>query len=92
MQGAFVTDKEVSDVVEYIIEKNGQVAYNAEVEEKVNTSENSIGNGSGFTNSADDRDAYFADAGKFIIEKEKEMCIRDSCMEIWRPGIGQYLL
>ena len=58
-------------MVEYIIEKNGQVAYNAEVEEKVNTSENSIGNGSGFTNSADDRDAYFADAGKFIIEKEK---------------------
>ena len=55
VQGAFVTDKEVSDVVEY----------------KVNTSENSIGNGSGFTNSADDRDAYFADAGKFIIEKEK---------------------
>ena len=47
VQGAFVTDKEVSDVVEYIIEKNGQVAYNAEVEEKVNTSENSIGNGSG---------------------------------------------
>ena len=42
VQGAFVTDKEVSDVVEYIIEKNGQVAYNAEVEEKVNTSENSI--------------------------------------------------
>ena len=53
------------------MKKNGQVAYNAEVEEKVNTSENSIGNGSGFTNSADDRDAYFADAGKFIIEKEK---------------------
>ncbi|WP_294784000.1 DNA translocase FtsK [uncultured Eubacterium sp.] len=71
VQGAFVTDKEVSDVVEYIIEKNGQVAYNAEVEEKVNTSENSIGGGSGFINSADDRDAYFADAGKFIIEKEK---------------------
>ena len=71
VQGAFVTDKEVSDVVEYIIEKNGQVAYNAEVEEKVNTSESSIGGGSGFTNSADDRDAYFADAGKFIIEKEK---------------------
>ena len=71
VQGAFVTDKEVSDVVEYIIEKNGQVAYNEEVEEKVNTSENSIGNGSGFTNSPDDRDAYFADAGKFIIEKEK---------------------
>ena len=61
----------IRDRVEYIIEKNGQVAYNAEVEEKVNTSESSIGNGSGFTNTADVRDAYFADAGKFIIEKEK---------------------
>jgi S-DNA-T family DNA segregation ATPase FtsK/SpoIIIE len=71
VQGAFVTDKEVSDVVEYIIEKNGQVSYNSEVEQKVSTSESSIGGGSGFTNSSDDRDAYFADAGKFIIEKEK---------------------
>lgn len=71
VQGAFVTDKEVSDVVEYIIEKNGQVSYNAEVEQKVNTSESSLGGGSGFTNSADDRDAHFADAGRFVIEKEK---------------------
>ena len=29
------------------------------------------GNGSGFTNDASERDSYFADAGKFIIEKEK---------------------
>ena len=71
VQGAFVSDKEVSDVVSYIIEKNGQVSYNSEIEEKVKTSESSIGGGSGFTNSADDRDAYFAEAGKFIIEKEK---------------------
>ncbi len=71
VQGAFVTDKEVSDVVDYIIEKNGQVSYNTEVEQKVNTSESSLGGGSGFTNSADDRDAHFADAGRFVIEKEK---------------------
>lgn len=71
VQGAFVTDKEVSDVVDYIIEKNGQVSYNTEVEQKVNTSESSMGGGSGFTNSADDRDAHFADAGRFVIEKEK---------------------
>ena len=71
VQGAFVSDKEVSDVVTYIIEKNGQVAYNSEIEEKVKSSESSMGGGSGFTASADDRDAYFKDAGKFIIEKEK---------------------
>lgn len=71
VQGAFVSDREVSDVVDYIIEKNGQVSYNAEVEQKVNTSESSLGGGSGFTNSADDHDAHFADAGRFVIEKEK---------------------
>ena len=31
----------------------------------------SIGGGSGFTSSADERDAYFVEAGKFIIEKDK---------------------
>lgn len=71
VQGAFVSDKEVSDVVDYIIDKNGQVSYNSEIEEKVKSSEASMGGGSGFTSSADDRDAYFMDAGRFIIEKEK---------------------
>lgn len=71
VQGAFVSDKEVSDVVDYIIDKNGQVSYNSEIEEKVKNSESSMGGGSGFTASADDRDAYFRDAGRFIIEKEK---------------------
>ncbi|MEI3339636.1 MAG: DNA translocase FtsK [Eubacterium sp.] len=66
-----MTDKEVSDVVEYIIEKNGQVSYNADIEEKVKSQESLMGGGSGFTNSASDRDAYFEEAGKFIIEKEK---------------------
>lgn len=71
VQGAFVSDKEVSDVVDYIIAKNGQVSYNAEIEEKVKSSESNMGSGSGFTSSADDRDTYFKEAGRFIIDKEK---------------------
>ena len=31
----------------------------------------SASSGGGFTNEASERDSYFADAGKFIIEKEK---------------------
>ena len=71
VQGAFVTDKEVSDVVDYIIDKNGQVSYNSEIEGKVSASESLMGGGSGFTASADDRDTYFDEAARFIIEKEK---------------------
>ena len=35
VQGAFVSDNEVSDVVEYLTEKNGVGSYDASVEEKV---------------------------------------------------------
>ena len=73
VQGAFVSDKEVSDVVNYIKEENGQVSYNAAVEEHMNNAESenmtvSIDSNSG---TGDGRDAYFADAGRLIIEKEK---------------------
>ncbi len=72
VQGAFVSDKEVSDVVDYLTENNGQAAYSTEIEEKVKSAATSaMGGGSGFTSSADERDVYFAEAGKFIIEKEK---------------------
>ena len=72
VQGAFVSDKEVGDVVEFLTEKNGQASYSSEIEEKVKyAATSSIGGGSGFTSSADERDAYFVEAGKFVIEKEK---------------------
>ena len=70
VQGAFVSDKEVADVVAWIIEKNGQVSYNPDIEQKVQNQESSM-NGSGFTSSADERDTYFKEAGRFLIEKEK---------------------
>lgn len=70
VQGAFVSDKEVSDVVQYIIDNNGKVAYNSEIEDQVKKAEPSMAAG-GFTESASDRDAYFKEAGVFIIEKEK---------------------
>ena len=69
VQGAFVSDKEVSGVVEYIKGQCIDGGYAADIEEKiVNMSASS---GGGFTNEASERDSYFADAGKFIIEKEK---------------------
>lgn len=71
VQGAFVSDKEVSDVVEYLKNENGAVTYNPKVQEKMEQSENitmSISDGSDSSNS---RDVLFAEAGRFLVESEK---------------------
>ena len=69
VQGAFVSDKEVSSVVEYIKGQCIDTGYAADIEEKI--ANMSASSGGGFTNDASERDSYFVDAGKFIIEKEK---------------------
>ena len=67
VQGAFVSDTEVSKVVNYLIEQGMTAQYNPEVENMI-TSASSGGEVKG---SASDRDEYFIQAGKFIIEKDK---------------------
>ena len=68
VQGAFVSDKEVQAVVDFLKENNGSVSYSEEIQKQVNSNQSiSAGNGS----SSDDKDVYFVDAGKFIIEKDK---------------------
>ncbi|MBQ8663364.1 MAG: DNA translocase FtsK 4TM domain-containing protein [Eubacterium sp.] len=72
VQGAFVSDKEVSDVVDFLTENNYQVTYDKEIEDKMKSAVNSsMGGGSGFASGGDDRDTYFVEAGRFVIEKEK---------------------
>lgn len=69
VQGAFVSDKEVQMVVEFLKENSGQITYDEEIQNQVNSSLSLAGTaGQG---AAGERDAYFADAGKFIIEKDK---------------------
>lgn len=73
VQGAFVTDKEVEAVVEYL-KKNGEGAsYDESITNHMNNV--SIGTGNGNAGAAgaaaDERDVYFVEAGKFIIEKDK---------------------
>lgn len=73
VQGAFVSDREVSDVVNFIKEENGSVAYSSAVEEHMNNAASgnetiSIDSNSG---TGDGRDQYFADAARLLIEKEK---------------------
>ena len=73
VQGAFVSDKEVQAVVEYLKKQNGEAAYSEEIVSEVNSTASGLGSSSAGESSGDSggRDAYFAEAGKFIIEKEK---------------------
>ena len=71
VQGSFVSDKEVQNVVDYLINHSERVSYNNELEEHMVTNIVSSGNGMQAGENGDDRDTYFIEAGKLIIEKEK---------------------
>ncbi len=75
VQGAFVSDTEVQQVVDYIRENNGSVEYSEHITQAIdNNAENgnagavAIGGGSGFDDSVD---SYFAEAGRLLVSKEK---------------------
>lgn len=70
VQGAWVSDDEIHRVTEYIINNNNfDNTESDEIVEKISqsTSSNAISN----VDDEDDRDQYFADCGRLIIEKEK---------------------
>lgn len=69
VQGAFVSDKEVSAVVDFLKEQNINVSYSEDVTNQITSVQSSIE--SGASGSSSDRDEYFIEAGKFIIEKDK---------------------
>ena len=69
MQGAFISDGEVSDVVDYLKNQAIGNTYDADIEEKIKNIGSSGGLASG--GSSGELDSYFVEAGKFIIEKEK---------------------
>ena len=66
VQGAFVSDEEVNAVVEFLREsQNGYVNYNDEVTSKITSA------GPAEMSGGAERDVYFVNAGKYIIEKDK---------------------
>lgn len=70
VQGSFVSDKEVQKVVDYLIDKNGNTSYSEELQEQIKTSQPGSGPAAS-SEGGDDRDTYFAEAGRLIIDKEK---------------------
>lgn len=73
IQGAFVSDKEVSGVVDFLKNQAVGDGYSNDVEEKIKNIGAGSGTGalSGGTDSGAEYDEYFAEAGRFIIEKDK---------------------
>lgn len=66
VQGALVTDEEVNSVVEFLNEQGQTADYNDEVADKISSAKTADAAGHGA-----ERDVYFVDAGRFIIEKDK---------------------
>ena len=71
VQGSFVTDREVQDVVEYLKDNNEEVTYDEEVVNHVNTNPAGSMPAAGGAVEGDGRDAYFTEAGRLIIDKDK---------------------
>lgn len=69
VQGSFVSDKEVQSVVDFLKDHNVQNEYNEEITQHVNQSVSHPT--ASDASSSDQKDIYFVDAGKFVIEKDK---------------------
>lgn len=74
IQGAFVSDKEVNSVVDFLKGQNpGIVGYNEEISKKIasGATAEAAGGSAAATGNDNGKDEYFAEAGRFIIEKDK---------------------
>lgn len=67
VQGAFVSDQEVSDVVDFIKQEMGEVEYSERIQQQVQAG----GSGEGSIGGAGNQDELFVEAGQLIIETEK---------------------
>ena len=72
VQGAFVSDKEVQAVTDFLKNQGIDSSYGEEIEMQINNLQSQTGGGAGSSSDPDsDRDEYFVQAGNIIIESEK---------------------
>lgn len=69
VQGAFVSDEEVQDVVDFLKDQNIISSYSPDIEQQMK--EVGAGSGGSASDGGSSYDEYFVEAGKFIIEKDK---------------------
>ena len=68
VQGAFLSDDEIANVVDFLKEQSGEVVYDDSITDEINSSASGSSSKNASVSEVDD---YFADAGRFIIGKEK---------------------
>lgn len=72
VQGAYLSDEEIENVVEFLKKQNGESNYDDKISAEISSAKVGGGSGAGGSSAAESEyDDYFADAGKFIISKEK---------------------
>lgn len=69
IQGTYVTDEEIQSVVDFLKNNTDGTVYDEEITNQINSAR--AGSGMPGNNSADEKDVYFVDAAKFVIEKDK---------------------
>ena len=69
VQGAFVSDKEVGDVVDFLKNQAIGNVYSEDIQEQIQSMGSGAPGGGGGASS--NRDEYFVEAGRFIIDKDK---------------------
>lgn len=67
IQGTYVSDKEVGAVVDAIIKNNSEASYSEKIKETIEN----VHAQESLASANNERDDYFVEAGRFIIEKDK---------------------
>jgi len=71
VQGAFLSDDEIANVVDFIKEQTGDTVYDEKITSEIANSSVGGATSSGGSSGGSDLDEYFVEAGKFIIGKDK---------------------
>ena len=71
IQGSFVSDQEVSEVVDFLKNQAIGNVYSEDVEAQIKDMGSAVASGGGNGGDGGSYDQYFAEAGRFIIDKDK---------------------
>ena len=69
VQGCFVSDEEIENIVRFLVDHKGDTSYDESIQQHIDSSASFKDQAGG--RPSDDQDAYFKEAGRFIIEKDK---------------------
>ena len=70
VQGAYVSDDEILNVVHFLLQHHKKRAYDSDIQKKIDQAATAESSGGAFGDSSE-QDEYFLEAGRLIIEKDK---------------------